>query len=73
MTLIIDTQAAAPASHARNRGTRRAVLAMTTLGLCVVGLIALTLSCGQGCLPPAHVLAALTGADTGGADFVVNV
>ncbi|WP_051539571.1 iron chelate uptake ABC transporter family permease subunit [Sulfitobacter sp. 20_GPM-1509m] len=72
MTLIIDTQAAAPAAHARNRGTRRAVMALSMLGLCLVGLIALTLSCGQGCLPPAHVLTALTGADAGGADFVVN-
>ncbi|MFX4296183.1 MULTISPECIES: iron ABC transporter permease [Roseobacteraceae] len=62
----------AAARRARYRGNCRALLAVSVLVILVAFLVGLTLTCGQSCLAPGQVLSALTGADAGGADFVVN-
>lgn len=45
---------------------------LALLSLAVIGLLALTLSCGKGCLAPRDVIAALFGHEGASASFVVN-
>ncbi|NOR31273.1 MAG: iron chelate uptake ABC transporter family permease subunit [Sulfitobacter sp.] len=56
----------------RQRINRRSVVVVTLLIAIVLILMAVTLSCGRGCLAPGDVIMALMGDDASGATFVVN-
>ncbi|MGJ8544177.1 MAG: FecCD family ABC transporter permease [Sulfitobacter sp.] len=60
------------AFESRKQMQRRGRAALALLALVALALVAITLSCGRGCLPPGEVMAVLRGQDVPGASFIVG-